>query len=398
LNKNSSDLLNTIKERKKTLYYEQELIQKQRIEFIKKESEILTLEKEVSNLDKEREKTRQYIETLKKESMFLEKRLKELKLKIDSLKEKEKELVETWTKRQELLKKSSAEIERRKTELIEIEIKRKKLAKEREKTFLAKKDLEIRNQEAKNKLQEIEQLVMERYGLELKNVIGRYHLFPPAEESLDLELKRIRQEIDSLGHVNLQAIEDFEKERVRLTRLKEQRSDLEEALNSLKRAIWRLDIESKQRFKKAFYEIDAHFQTLFPLLFKGGRARLVIEDEGNPLESKVDIIAEPPGKKIKDINLLSGGEKALIAIAFIFAIFKANPSPFCILDEVDAPLDDCNIDRFSELVREICSTSQVILITHNKRTMEIADLLYGVTMEEAGISKVISCELKELKD
>ena len=155
------------------------------------------------------------------------------------------------------------------------------------------------------------------------------------------------------------------------------------------------DSETKELFTEAFHAIHDKFREVFSLLFDGGKAELVLLDESNILESGIEIIAQPRGKKFQSITLLSGGERALTAIALLFAAFLVKPSPFCLLDEVDAPLDDSNVVRFTRLLREMSSRSQFIIITHNKRTMEMADALYGITMEEPGCSRVVSVKLRE---
>src|SRR5262249_49453938 len=175
--------------------------------------------------------------------------------------------------------------------------------------------------------------------------------------------------------------------------LSTQKADLENALGQLERAIARINRASKTRFQDTFEAINAKFQEIFPRLFRGGRGHLALTEAADLLESGVEVIAQPPGKKLQTVELLSGGEKALTAVALIFSIFLIKPSPFCLLDEVDAPLDEANVIRYNELIREMTDRSQFIVITHNKRTMEIADHLYGVTMEEPGISKIVSVHL-----
>ena len=165
------------------------------------------------------------------------------------------------------------------------------------------------------------------------------------------------------------------------------------SIDTLNKAIKRINKTSKKRFKETFDLVNEKFKILFPKLFSGGHAELRLVDEDKLLESGVEIVAQPPGKKLQSISLLSGGEKALTAVSLIFAIFMVKPSPFCLLDEVDAPLDDANIGRFNELVKEMSETSQFIIITHNKNTMEAADILYGVTMETPGISKIVSVQM-----
>jgi chromosome segregation protein len=183
----------------------------------------------------------------------------------------------------------------------------------------------------------------------------------------------------AIGEVNLASLEEHRELADRHAFLASQKEDLEKSLEDLAKAIQRINRTTRERFSTAFDNINRKFQEIFPKLFTGGRAYLKLIDEGNLLESGVEIVAQPPGKKLQSLNLLSGGEKALTAISLIFSIFLVKPSPFCLLDEADAPLDDANIDRFNSIVREMSSNYQFLLITHNKRTMELADVLYGVT-------------------
>ena len=198
-----------------------------------------------------------------------------------------------------------------------------------------------------------------------------------------------KQKLDDLGEINPGALKLFEEEKERFEYLNRQREDLMSSLSRLSRAIVRMDKTSRERLLLAFEQVSKSFKEVFPRLFNGGEGELVWVGE-DPLEAGVEIVAHPQGKRPKSLSLLSGGEKALASVAFLIACFLAHPSPFCILDEVDAPLDEANISRFNTLVRELAGTSQFILITHNRRTMEMADVLYGVTMEEPGISKLIS--------
>ena len=203
----------------------------------------------------------------------------------------------------------------------------------------------------------------------------------------------LREKIERLGPVNMMAIEEFDDLDERYDFLTAQRKDLVESIDATVDAIARINRTTRERFREAFDAINTHFQKTFSTLFGGGRAGLALLDETDLLESGIEIIAQPPGKRLQSIQLLSGGEKALTAMALMFAIFKFKPSPFCLLDEIDAPLDEANIGRFVEMLRGMQSETQFILVTHNRKTMEIADRLYGVTMEEPGVSKLISVEL-----
>jgi chromosome segregation protein len=216
---------------------------------------------------------------------------------------------------------------------------------------------------------------------------------PPASMTAEEAITRLKAKIDRLGLVNMMAIDQFDELEQRHVFLTTQRRDLVESIAQTSQAIARIDETTKGRFNEAFTAIQANFQVTFSTLFGGGRAGLTLLDENDPLESGIDIVASPPGKRLQSVMLLSGGEKALTAIALMFAIFRYKPSPFCLLDEIDAPLDDANVHRFIEMLRGMLDRTQFILITHNRQTMEIANRLYGVTMEEPGVSKLISVQL-----
>ncbi|MEW5984483.1 MAG: chromosome segregation protein SMC [Acidobacteriota bacterium] len=217
---------------------------------------------------------------------------------------------------------------------------------------------------------------------------------PPARPLTPEEaIAELKRKIDRLGPVNMMAIEQFEELEGRHGFLTSQRKDLVDSIASTGEAIRKIDLTTRQRFREAFDAINANFQEMFARLFGGGRAGLTLLDEHDLLESGIEVIAQPPGKRLQNVQLLSGGEKALTAISLMFAIFQYKPSPFCVLDEIDAPLDDANTGRFLDMLRTLQAQTQFILITHNRQTMEIADRLYGVTMEEAGVSKLISVRL-----
>jgi chromosome segregation protein len=216
---------------------------------------------------------------------------------------------------------------------------------------------------------------------------------PVADLSPDDVIVDLRQKIDKLGPVNMMAIEQFDELESRHLFLTTQRKDLLDSIAQTSEAIKKIDITTRERFEEAFHTINTYFETTFTTLFGGGKAGLILIDQENQVESGIDIIAQPPGKRLQNVQLLSGGEKAMTAMALMFAVFKYRPSPFCLLDEIDAPLDDANVGRFVEMLQGMQEHTQFILITHNRKTMEIADRLYGVTMEEPGVSKLISVQL-----
>lgn len=209
------------------------------------------------------------------------------------------------------------------------------------------------------------------------------------------EIEDLRGKLKNLGPLNPQALEEYEQEKARLDEVQKQCDDLEKAKNSLDRAIRRLDRMARERFVDTFEKVRVNFQTVFSTLFGGGEGRLELEPNADPLDGRIDIHARPTGKKMQAISLLSGGERALTATALLFALYLIRPSPYCIMDEVDAPLDDANIGRFVDLLRKFAHQTQFIVVTHNKRTMAASDMLYGVTQEIKGISQLASVQLDE---
>ncbi|HKR63302.1 MAG TPA: chromosome segregation protein SMC [Thermoanaerobaculia bacterium] len=224
---------------------------------------------------------------------------------------------------------------------------------------------------------------------------------PPADDdargSLESEVAKLSDQLEKIGPVNVLAIEEHQELETRESFLRTQRDDLVQSIESLRQTIRKINLTSRELFRDAFSAVNGSFTEIFTSLFGGGTARMQLLDEEDVLESGIELVAQPPGKKNQSIALLSGGERALTAIALLFAIFRYKPSPFCILDEVDAPLDEVNTERFVRLVRDFSRDTQFIVITHSRRTMEAADILYGVTMEEAGCSRLVSVNFSEME-
>ena len=230
----------------------------------------------------------------------------------------------------------------------------------------------------------------EREGIE-GEASGLFGAEPVTDiEEAKAEILKSREKLNRMGPVNLVAIEEHQEMTERFNFLTQQEQDLLKAKDDLHKAIQKINRTTRELFAETFKKVQGYFAEYFKLLFNGGQAELILLDESDILESGIDIVARPPGKKLQNITLLSGGEKALTAVALIFALFKVRPSPFCILDEIDAPLDESNVERFCNVLKEFITTSQFILITHNKRTMNLADAVYGITMAETGISNVVS--------
>jgi len=254
-------------------------------------------------------------------------------------------------------------------------------------------ELQLQAAQGALKLEHLKEKTREQFGCELETILERPQ---PSEEDLaELSQKRqeLKEKIEQIGEVNLTAIEEFQAFKERHDFYQSQEEDLLKSIDSLKRAIQKINATSKDLFLSTFRAIQEKMDLVFPLLFGGGTAKLSLVNEEDPLEAGIDIVIHPPGKRLTSMGLLSGGEKALTALALVFSIYLVKPSPFCLLDEIDAFLDEANIERFKKFVHGLVDNSQIILITHNRRIMEMADALYGVTMEQPGISKLVSVRM-----
>jgi chromosome segregation protein len=212
------------------------------------------------------------------------------------------------------------------------------------------------------------------------------------------QVEDLQQRIDEMGPVNLVAIEEYEETEQRYQFLSKQHDDLVQAKAQLFEVINRINVQTREMFRETFEKIRESFRAMFTEVFGGGNADLVLLDENDPLESGIDIVARPPGKQLQTISLLSGGEQTMTAVALLFSIYQVKPSPFCVLDELDAPLDESNINRFIRVLQRFLANSQFIIITHNKRTIGMADVLYGITMQEHGVSKVVSVKFHKANE
>lgn len=240
--------------------------------------------------------------------------------------------------------------------------------------------------------QALEAEFTERFQMSMREAEGRAKELEESMEKTERKIRALRRKIEDAGDINMTSIEEFDKYKERYEFLNQQIDDLTASQTELVEIITKLDGESRKIFKETFDQIQANFRKNFEILFRGGEADLQFTESGDILEAGVEIVAKPPGKKMRSISLMSGGEKCLTAVALLFAIFEVRPSPFCILDEIDAPLDDTNVERFLNVVKQFTDKCQFIIITHNKRTMAIADRLFGVSMQERGVSKILSLE------
>lgn len=301
--------------------------------------------------------------------------------------------IEEGAKAKEAVSAEYQEIRNQKFELDNLLRQAEAEHKEKEKEFNAIKDklhsLEMMAQETLFRLETLKTRVSQAYKIELEGLsVDIEQGFNP--EAAASEIAQLREKIEKMGPVNLVAIEEHQELKERFDFLTKQRDDLINAKESLLEAIRKINKTTRELFMDTFQKVREEFKEYFRYLFGGGQAEIVLMDDQDVLECGIEIMARPPGKKLQSISLLSGGEKALTAIALLFSIFKVKPSPFCILDEVDAPLDESNIGRFTKMLSDFTKTSQFIIITHNKKTISMADVMYGITMEQSGVSKVVS--------
>lgn len=374
---------------------EEEEIRLCEIEKTKLDQQMLALQSESQTLEralrKSGEEKQGYAEE-ERDSRFLlqelEQSLRETLDKLQQAKERRKEAEEEQSrcqKERRPMQKSLEDLEEclKKTDQESAELEARKVR------------IEAEESRYDYQLQMISERILEEYQLEMEEAQAL------RSEEADVSKKHIealRGKIAEIGNVNLDAIEEFEKVNERYLLYKEQKIDLEQSVSKIDGLIRTLEKNMVSEFAKSFREINEKFGEVFRILFGGGRGELILIDESNWLESAIEINVQPPGKKLKSISVLSGGEKALSAIAILFAILMRKPAPFCILDEIDAPLDDVNIHRFVSLLTELTSDTQFLTITHRRGTMESSDYIYGVTMQENGISKIVSLQLEEATD
>jgi len=377
---------------RKEQYQNEQQLNDQRIEQTKLEKDITFIKqniirnKELTKAsEEEHDRLQNSIEPLKKEIGSLTNETHEhetsFKKKVDELKAFKEKNVDIDNSYHTLRK----EIESLKMKIHDLEFKKDVYTKERN-------EIELKMQETKLKIDHLKEDVILQYHHDLSHdEVHEYKDIQPSELQADLE--KYEKRLESLGPINLAAINDYETQKKRLDFLNEQRKDLVDSKTNLQEAITQLNETAEKMFMKTFTIIQKNFEMLYKEIFDGGKGLLKLEEPSDPLNSRIEIFSNPKGKKITNISLLSSGEKALTAIALLFSIYLVKPSPFCILDEIDAPLDDANISRFLKLLDKFSKDTQFLIITHNKSTIEAVDYLYGITMEEEGVSKIVSVKL-----
>jgi chromosome segregation protein len=290
----------------------------------------------------------------------------------------------------------SREIAADRETLAAIELKLQELHVVREEAMAARGKIEVEKARLDSDLEHLERNCRDEFHAGVAELLAEIadEEWRRGYEEVSAACEDLRSRIENFGAINMRALEEYQELDQRYQFLTGQKADIEQSIADTQKAIAEINRRSVEQFDDAFRAIRENFIEVFQVLFKGGQCDLRLLDDGDPLESGIDIVAQPPGKRLQNMMLLSGGEKALTAIALLIAIFRYRPSPFCVLDEVDAPLDDANIGRFTQFIAELSRDTQFILITHNKRTMEIAETLYGVTMEEPGVSKIVSVDFR----
>ena len=356
---------------KQSLYKEQETLQ----------AKLSFLEEEKNNIINNINDIEQEKEHNSSRQQSLQSQIQEMHKKIDEGKKRIEEDTQKKSKAQNLEASIDENMQEMRQSIQALEEDNEKAKSKIYDKQLEMQDLDHQKQKLKDYLHQVYQIEFDSAQVQInQDNLG----------NLTVEKEKLFKKKQSLGEVNLIAIEEFEELKKREEFMESQKQDLITSKENLKKAIQKINRTSRELFLDTFAKVEEEFKKNFRFLFNGGRARLVLLDPDNVLESGVEIEVQPPGKKLQNVSLLSGGEKALTAISLIFAIFRVNPSPLCVLDEIDAPLDEANVDRFNHILKEFSSFSQFLLISHNKKTMSNADVLYGVTMQEKGVSKLVS--------
>lgn len=383
-----------IKERETIKEQTQQQLTRQKVMEAELRQEVSNLQENLERIEQERRRLAQQLATAEQEQYDLmeqqnqsEEILEQLVKQIEQLR-KDKLAIQEKVAKARAIREQMVQQRNEKEE--EIRKERATLQKEAERL----KDCEVKANRMDVELNYLLQKLAEEYEITFERA-KEEHSHPEDPKKAERRVRSLKREIASLGEIHLGAIEEFQRLRERLSFLKEQEVDLTQAKQSLFEVIKRMEEEMGKRFYEAFSLIRQEFQTVFVQMFGGGRADLHLSDPDNLLETGIEIVAQPPGKKLQNLTLLSGGERALAAIALLFAVLQIKPVPFCVLDEVDAALDEANLTRFTRYLRQFANQTQFIVITHRKHTMEGADVLYGITMQESGVSKLVSVRLEE---
>ncbi len=363
---------------------------------VKKERR-LGIDTDLGRLEQESVEVHRRAEANRTEAAQVRERIAELAVAQEQARERIAECTETIERTAETLGEMQATLSAGRAALEQVEERLRVLHAGREETLNARSRIEIEKTRLENDLEHLERHCQEEFHVPVAELIvdiedtGWQRDYREVAEEHD----RMRETIENFGAINMRALEEYKELEQRYQFLNGQRLDIEKSIADIQKAIADINRRSVEQFEEAFRAIRQNFQEVFQILFGGGQCDLRLLDEEDMLDSGIDIIAQPPGKRLQNVLLLSGGEKALTALALLIAIFRYRPSPVCVLDEVDAPLDDANVNRFARLVTELSQNTQFIIITHNKNTMETAQTMYGITMEEPGVSKIIGVDFRQ---
>ena len=349
-----------------------------------------SLYKEKENIVREIQENSQKKDFLSEEVTSVQTRIRQRTTEMEANEEKIKSLVSVADEYKKEISERKEVIDSENQELLTTEQDLKLLRNQINSISQRVSELDIQKAEHKLKMESLSENIQQNYGF----VLDVTEVEPLTEED-ESRLTELRGKIEELGPVNLGTLEEYEELRTRYEFLKNQQDDLNRSIAELEEAIMKINITTRKKLREAFDALKIKFAEVFTTLFGGGRAELIMTDENNILETGIDIIAQPPGKRLQNINLLSGGEKTLTALSLLFASFLIKPTPLCILDEADSALDEMNTEKFSNMVRDFSKDTQFIVVTHNRNTMSVADYIYGITMEDPGASKVISMQLVE---
>lgn len=358
---------------------------------------IASLRERIESVNKEKDATAKKIvevnqkkEILSAEISSIKSRISQREIEIEEYEEKIKSLISVADRLKVEISERKEIVETENQELLTTEHSLKLLRHQIDSFSHRIGELDISRAEHKLKIENLCENIRQNYGSDIVTI----EMEPPTPEDEE-RLMELKEKLQELGVVNLGTLEEYEELRTRYEFLTKQQEDLNKSIAELEEAITKINATTRRKLREAFDALKTKFSEVFTVLFGGGRADLIMTDENNILETGIDIIAQPSGKKLQNINLLSGGEKTLTVLALLFASFLIKPTPLCILDEADAALDESNTERFANMLKDLSRDTQFIVVTHNRNTMSIADYIYGITMEEAGISKVISMQLVE---
>ncbi|MCP2619852.1 chromosome segregation protein SMC [Candidatus Aminicenantes bacterium AC-334-K16] len=411
LKEKEAQLTQSVNQHLNQLTVENQMLEKLKKELAAEQSHSFAQQTQEQRLHEKKEHLHRQMKESRERLQGLEKKINNLAAEKDSLQEQRQSLKEKIKSFKDEITQTEAQLRQEEKELREIEEDHHRLLQEKkelseqlryfQEKFTASQEermaWEIKKAEIERDLVNLEETSWQETRQTLEEIKNNVTLEKTTIPEIERTLHEAQERLQKMGGVNLVAEEEYNQEKERLDFLLQQRQDLRESISSTKEAIRKIDQESKTRFLETLTRVNRYFQETFQILFEGGQAEIKLLEPDNPLESGVEIIAQPPGKQIQKLSLLSGGEKSLTSLAFLFALFKTRPAPFCLLDEVDAALDETNIGRFLNLMKQSKDQTQFILITHNFKTMEVADYIYGTTMAEPNVTSLYSLELDQQK-